>query len=64
METFFGHLGTGGESFEEGARGAGQLFIVGLLVLGVRGACADLVDQQRELCNVNLKHNFGMGYKL
>ena len=34
METFFGHLGTGGESFEDGAGGAGQLFIVGLLVLG------------------------------
>ena len=44
VETFFGHLGTGGESFEEGAGGAGQLFIVGLLVLGVRCACADLVD--------------------
>ena len=44
METFFGHLGTGGESFEDGAGGAGQLFIVGLLVLGVRCACADLVN--------------------
>ena len=34
METFFGHLGTGGEPFEDGAGGAGHFFRVGLLVLG------------------------------